>query len=468
MSRDPEQLGHHQDALALASMTLRNSEEILAYRADGGVDVMRFIETGETSLKTFGVDDTGETLAFEYKVREPLFDTSFATLHDYVTSLGTDYSKPRDKVEIWRGHAEQDPALEEARTAILVMAKELAPDLEDIDRTEACFAECHAGSRTYDCFCTFTGGSSYTDIDGNTVKQREVGVADPECNTCEGAGHYDGSCAACLGSGETIVNPIVIIINNTTGQEESFRLEIAELLSSGAIELKLRPNPHQYYNVTVKPPVPRPPQISASMNIAPYIQKRAAAVGIDIENDEYYTYWGDQPLDTWGTTFGHMLRQMDGIVTAPSEYESLQSFADFAMAELQKNLAQQLRTDPYGLDRATATPEEIIAHAKTFDLTMNDDFTIKQVGLRLDKPSSPDEALQELISTLDLYGYRLGLAYTGIATGETGPALYILDRAGNLQVELSAGYDTTIILENARNYIRKAHENGEITHANNQ
>ena len=92
-------------------------------------------------------------------------------------------------------------------------------------------------------------------------------------------------------------------------------------------------------------------------------------------------------------------------------------------------------------------------------------FTIGQVGLRLDKPSSSSEALQELISTLDIYGYRLGFTYTGIATGETGPALYILDRAGNLQTELSSGYDEAIVLETARNYIRKAHENGEITPA---
>ena len=235
MNQNPERLGQNLDALALASMTLRNREEILAYRLDGGIDVLRFIETGETRLQTFGIGGIGETISFEHEVSEPLFDTSFASLHDYVTALGIDYSTPRDTSGVYLGNDERDPSRDEARTAILAKAKELAPDLKDIDRTELCLADCHGGTRTFECHCTWSGGSSYTDLDGTTVKQRKVGEADPDCNKCEGEGHYDGRCPGCLGSGATIVNPVVTIINNTTGQEESFRLEIAELLSTDAL-----------------------------------------------------------------------------------------------------------------------------------------------------------------------------------------------------------------------------------------
>ena len=139
-------------------------------------------------------------------------------------------------------------------------------------------------------------------------------------------------------------------------------------------ELSLRPSPHQYYDVSVKPPIPLPPQDTASLNFAKFIQQKAAAVSVDINNDEYYTYWGGQPLDTWATTFGHLLRQVANTITAPSEYDSLELFAVSALAQLQRRAVQALRTDVYGLDRENATPEEIIAHAKTFDLIMNDEF----------------------------------------------------------------------------------------------
>lgn len=454
-SKSPEQL----DAIALATMRLRNEDAMVAYRVDGGVDVMRFIETGETRLQTFGV--ANESISFEVAVKEPLIDASFDSLEAYAGPQNNDSGRRNDTEP--KTKAEQDPQFLAELNAITTKAAEQSEELTDNDRFQACGRDCENGITVVDCWCAH-GGSSYTDLGGEVVQNREAGTPDPDCNECGGAGQHTSRCYECKGAGQVLVNPVVTVINNQTNEDAGFRLEVARLITDGDIDVHFDNEPRQYArnNVSI------PPQRKITLDFSGLMNKLASEVGIDIEHEQYYTYWGKEPLETWGTTFGHLLRPMVVNVTRPDQFDSIENFADAALGELQLRVLHDLRKDIYGIDLQKAEPPEIQEHAKAFDLEMNDDLTVRKFGLRLDKAGSPHANLQELINVLNIYNYRLGFTYTGIATGETGPALYILDRAGNLLNEIDSGYDESLVLENACRRIREAHLKGEINSGNQE
>jgi hypothetical protein len=443
--KSPEQL----DAIALATMRLRHEDEMLAYRIDGGIDVMRFIETGETRLQTFGVRN--ETISFEVAVKEPLIDSSFDSLEAYAGPQNS------NSVQQSTGpKAEQDPQFLSELNAITKRAAERSEELTDTYRFQACDRDCENGITLLDCWCTH-GGSSYTDLDGKTVQNREPGIPDPDCGECGGIGQRAARCYECIGAGQLLVNPIVTVINNRTGEEAGFRLEVTQLIADGDIEVRIDDDPRQH----TRNGVPIPPQRKLTLDFMGLMHRLALEVGIDVD-EQYYAYWGKEPMETWGTTFGHLLRPLVTNVIRPDQFESIEAFAEAALNELQLRVLHDLRKDIYGIDLQRAKPSEIREYTKTFDLEMNDDLTVRKFGLRLDKAGSPHANLQELINILNVYNYRLGFTYTGIATGETGPALYILDKAGNLLSEIDSGYDESLVLENACRRIREAHLNGEI------
>jgi hypothetical protein len=441
------------DAIALASMQLRNHDEILAYRTDGGIDVMRFIETGETTLQTYKM--RGETVSFEVAVKEPIVDSSYDTLESYTGPQSSiieapNLTQPKTKPE-------QDPQYVMELNAIITKAYEQSEALIDSDRFQACERDCEDGTTIGRCWCTH-GGSSYTDLDGETVKNREVGVADPECEECEGAGQHAFRCYECKGAGHVLINPFITAINNQTSEEVGFRLEVTRLITDGAVSLGVDDEPRQF----TRSSVPLPPQRKITLDLSDLARNMALKIGIDIDNEQYYTYWGKDPIETWATTFGHLLRPMVVDVPRPDQFDSLEAYSKATLQSLQLRVVQALRKDMYGIDFQKANPSEMQTHAKTFDLEMSEDLTVRKFGMRLDKAGSPHGNLQELINILSLYDYRLGFTHTGIATGETGPALYILDKAGNILSEIDSGYSESLVLENACRRIREAHLKGEI------
>ncbi len=450
--KPPEEL----DAIALATMQLRSHDEIIAYRLDGGIDVMRFIETGETTLQTYKVRN--ETMSFEVAIKEPLIDSSFDSFEAYTGPKSTKH-EPKSPT---KNVVEQDPQYEKELEAILGKALEVSEDLVEANRFQPCDRDCNGGITEGECWCVHTGGSSYTDLDGQTVKARETGTPDPDCDECEGEGRHTSRCYECKGAGQTLVNPIVTVINNQTGEEAGFRLEISQLITDGNIDIRVDDEPRQY----TRNSVPIPLQRKVTLDFSGLMHKLASQTGIDIDSEQYYTYWGKEPLETWGTTFGHLLRPMVVNVTRPDQFDSMEAFAQASLGELQLRVLHALRKDIYDIDLQKAELSEIQDYAKTFDLEMNDDLTVSKFGLRLDKAGSPHANLQELINILNVYNYRLGFTYTGVATGETGPALYILDKAGNLLSEIDSGYEQALVLENACKRIRDAHLKGEITPGN--
>lgn len=457
MEKTPERHLENPDEkpelIALGTMKLRSHDEMVAYRPDGGIDVMRFIETGETQLRTFGVGD--KTISFEVEVQEPLQCASYDTWRDYAIDAGAQLAGDRPDYTNRASELEHEDGYTPERDEILRLAIEQAETLGDYERVEPCRRACGDGMQTGDCMCTRMR-SSYTTIDGETVKEpKPEGEADPGCTQCGGTGKESYRCWDCSGAGESIINPIVSIVNRTTGEQTSFRLEVAKLLAEGDIQLGLT---HQRY---LRPGDDM--KITARMYMDDFMARKALEVGIDINNDEYITYWGDRPLETFGTTFGHLLRQMSVDVELPSNFETTEEFAAAALEELQKRIACDIRTDiygPSGFNRQRATTEAIREVGKTFDIDFNENLTVSRVGLHLERPPRSNEILRELIEVLDSDGYRLGFTSTGIATGETGPALYVLDRAGNIVQEIDSGYNPAIVLLNTYKTIKQARENG--------
>lgn len=443
MEKSPEIPQESIDKIALGTMHLRDHDEIVAYRTDGGIDVLRLIETGEVTLRSVQVG--GKLISFEVKVREPLIDTSYSSWRDYAIAVNADISNEnQDKPSFYRGNAEHDTQFDNVRDVILAVAAESASSIEKRDRTMPCHMDCDDGLRTSECWCVSLR-DSYTNIAGETVREpRELGEPDPDCNECDGSGQRTLSCYYCLGNGIEIVNPEISIINHSTGETTTFRLEIAELIASGDTELMIQ-NERQYGPKKDS----NNGRLDATIDIEDFIYRKALEVGIDIKNDEITTYWGTEPLETFGTTLGHFQQRISTAIGNPSDFNSAEDFGHAALDALQQSAFARIRTDIYGVDRQTDPAEAVREQGKIFDIDFNDDLTVSRVGLRIDKAPPAHEILQKIISILDERNLRLGFSITGIATGETGPALYILDSNGNVLEGIAEGYTEQTVLEQA-------------------
>lgn len=458
-SRSPE-LGSNPadlDGLALASMSLRSRQELLAYRVDGGVDVFRFIETGETRLRTFNIGKDGPSMSFETNVSEPLLDAEFRNLSDYVDVLpdhGSGEAYDHRKV-LLEAKVEHDKSYDELAEDIVTNARKESEQLNEPEQCDTC-TNCKDEQRTFDCMFCMEGGSSYTDIEGNTVKQREKGEPDPDCSTCESSGQFSPDCPTCNGCGEVIINPLVTLVNDETSDASGFRLNMAQLIADGEVDLRI-----------FKPTQPRAwmkgaDHIVVSVDLRPLLAKKASEIGIDIYQDDFHTLWGQKPLELWATTFGHLLRPIEATTPTPEGNRMSPDDVSQLINELQTDAWRNLRSDTYGIDSTEASLDEVREHGKIFDLDLDDKLMVKEYGLRLSNLMPAHQALEELIGILAQYNYRLGFTYTGIATGETGPALYVLDDAGNILQGLGAGHEAKYVLENARRTIKDAHEKGQI------
>lgn len=456
MERGYEQSREQLDAIALATMhPLQKRSRMIAYRADGGIDVIRFVKTGEITVRTFGVGD--DRYSFEVAETKPVVHSSYDTWQSYTGNVDINSSGGEN---YYRAKDEHDEAFNDVRDLIVNGAIENTALMENGDRYESCRYgdNCNGGMYIGMCPCVGSTGSSYTDIDGRTISEgKESGKANPDCSECGGLGHSAWRCYNCKGSGMEIVNPLISIINNATSEQTTFRLEAAELLANGDAELIIQ-HDRQLYRSSKK----HEKKLRVALDIENFIQQKAFEVGVDTSS-RYTTYWGPAPMEVWGTTFGHLLEKQVADIDMPSEFESPADFVDAALNALQRRLQANIRTDIYGVDAKNASPETIQEKGREFDIDFNDNLTVGHVGLRLDKPVSPDRALREIIAILDLYGFRLGYGITGIATGETGPALYILDRAGYVIQEIDCGYTQEAVLENTYISVKKAHEDGSLS-----
>lgn len=430
-------------------------DEVIMFLPNGGVDKLRLIKTGETELVTYKVGQ--KMMSFEREVKEPITFQQFESLRDYADSMTQSVISDKDikdNLAIFQNgsHIEHDPKYDKLRDAIRNKAIQVESGKDDKEIVIDCPNSCTDGSIVTDCDCVTWGtGSSYTDLQGNTITTCDEKTPKEDCTGCGGMGVRSFRCGGCLGAGKIITNPFVTIINDNTEETATFRADIASLVASGFIDVNIVDDTRR------RAATQKERQICVGFDATELMVEACSQVGIDLHKDQIVTYWGGRPIEMFATSLLHLSQPMATSFRQLSPQESQDEYVTGILDSLQHRLIRSLRTDMYSNDfdiYRDATDEEIKELAATFDLFMNQDMTIRNYGLRLKHAPSLYGNLQETITILAAHNYRLGYAMTSVATGESGPGLYVMDSSGNVLHELDSGYEIEIVLQNSLNHIR--------------
>ncbi len=450
----------YNDAFIRQVLQHPKDDEVVVFHPQGAVEIARLIATGETDVVTFR--SGASRSSFERAALEPLIFKQFDSLEAYAASLPAIPEAERDNVSYLgaRSRVEHDARYDDIRDSLMRCAATRAALSNDQDILQACPKDCSDGYRVADCDCVGHGRQqSYTDLDGHTVSYEEESPSDEACVGCGGMGVRSYRCNGCLGAGQVVSNPLITVINNSTNETATVRADVASLLVNNVISMTVTDDRW------TRSQIPRQPQLRIAYDPLELVERLCDLVGIDLRHDQLTTYWGGQPLDLYGTSLGHLAQPLAVTIDKPAEAMSFDAVADQTLDALQQRLVAALRTDMYSYDfdiYQTANDEQIKTLATVFDLPMNNDLTISNFGLRLERAPSMQASLQELMALLDLHTLRLGYAMTGIATGETGPALYAMDRQGNALGELAAGNSIETVLQLALQRVRSRHNDGRL------
>lgn len=446
----------HHDEIARRVLAYPDFGEIIMFTPSGGVDKMRFIKTGETELVTYKVGDS--TMSFEREVEEPIIYEQFGSLEEYAAQVDGSSARKggvKDNLALFRNgfKAEHDSKYDDLRLVVREAAAEMCSSHEDMERIAPCSKACTDGMVVSDCECVVWGrGSSYTDLSGETIKSADEKTPKEDCSGCNGMGVRPYRCGECLGAGIEVSNPFITAINNINGETTSFRADIAYLIANGFIDVDI--NDDRMSRSTNKNH-----ELRIGFDATELMVAACEEVGIDLHKDDIVTYWGGRPIELFATSLAHLAQPVATTIEQQSEGQTDNEHATAILGALQKRLLQCLRIDIYSHDidiHRSATDDQVKSLATKFDLFMNDDMTVSNYGLRLELASSIYDKLQEIINLLAERNYRLGYAMTGVATGERGPGLYVMDASGNILQELDSGYEIEIVLQNSLSHVRAA------------
>ncbi len=447
----------HLNELARQALAYPDYGEVVMFLPDGGVDKMRLIKTGETELVTYKVGQ--KTMSFEKEVEEPIIFQQYASLSDYADSLprATPKEGSKDNLAMFRNgfRAEHDPKYDKLRDAIREKAIEVESKKDGKEVVADCVKSCTDGVRVGDCDCVTWGrGLSYTDLECETVTLDDEKLPKEGCSGCGGIGVRSFRCDGCIGAGKTVTNPFVTVINNSTQDTATFRADIVSLIANDYIRVDIMDDRHRR---STKQDMP---EIRIGFEATDLMVEACNQVGIDLRKDDVVTYWGGRPIEMFATSLVQLAQPMATTIEQPSADKAHDEYLIDIFNVLQQRLVSGLRTNMYSNDfdiHRNATDDQVKELASTFDLFMNDDMTISNYGLRLEQAPSLYDNLQEMISILAAYDYRLGYTLTGVATGESGPGLYVMDSCGNVLQELDSGYEVDIVLQNSLTHIRTVH-----------
>jgi hypothetical protein len=432
----------------LAKVCLRqpNNGEVVTFQPDGSVNVLRLIKTGETELITF--HDGEEIHAFEKAVEEPILNKHFDSLDAYAKGHRASYEVPK----LYRGFREviHNNEYDGLKDSILAACEEATATTSHEELIDEC-GGCTDGVVVGDCDCARRDPSSYTDIEGNSVSSDKDIDQKIDCAGCGGMGVREYRCMGCLGAGLIVQNPLLSVVNHETGESVSMPLDAPLLVTTGLVDILIS-------DAARRRSTNKEQEISISLDVLPLIEAMGSGVGIDVTKGNFTTYWGGRPLETFGTSFGKLL-EYPVVHVKKSEQPNIPGIID----DIQKRLRACLRIDMYTHNfdiYRNATNDQIKQLAEQFDIFMNEDLTIHEIGLRIEQSKSVYENLQAAINILGQHDLRLGYAVTGVAMGETGPAFYILDAQGNVLLEIESGYSAETVLDKVVIKLRTAHEKG--------
>jgi hypothetical protein len=355
--------------------------------APTGFRLYQYMETGETVMRSIKAGESEHV--FRVPVREPVLQKEAETIEGL---FGEEDERVRynpaageiedEEYQIWK------ESLLKPEDLTAAADKELERrEAEGDEETIAC-GNCR-GKMHFEINCSCThGGTTFMDLtdESETVKLREEGEPDPDCETCEGTGKYTNDCPCCQGSGLSTKYPQILLINEVTGEERLLKLDLAALVASGEIGMEVREHQSVYTDFKAG-------NIILDLKLSDYIDRHIAAMGIDKENAVVASEYGVSKI--------------------PS----------------QKDLSR--------------------AHAWSSGRSRDENGLLEPERWVMRPIRSFNETLEDLKISLAERGYTLGFSHTFIATGETGPSFFILDEHGQALQQISNDYDVRESLENA-------------------
>ncbi len=413
------------------------------------VVMLRFIETGETQLRTMKAGET--EYAFNVPVRESLPDKEFTDINDFIASRAELSEKYRyndgAKKEITSPEYLNWKSTLITPDQLIVSAQEMVSEESSTEkRGETLTCTNCSGKKTFhlDCSCK-EGGTVFTDLtDNKTIYERKKGETNPGCPRCNGSGKYDNPCPSCQGSGYMTKYPSLRIINEATGQEDSVLLDVASLVANG--ELKIE---SAFYERSHASGDERADH-KYVIRYKELLKDRMRSIGIDPENAMSVSDNG-RVLDTHFALYdefnfsGNSWSKTDGKINKKNAKRTAKDI----LQDEQKSIAHNMAWSGIYSEDLKKSPEEIKKIALKRGRVINDENVTTEDVITIRQMRPVHEAFNDLLASITAKGYTLGYTLSFIATGEAGPSFYILNKNGDVVTQLSNEYDIRSSLENA-------------------
>lgn len=425
ISQDPE----HQKDLERALWQIDESKMLLF--TPTGYRLFGYVDTDETQVHTV---KTGESeYVFRLPVKRPIILKEASNAVDLIDDEYEYRPDTTDEVK----HSIDDPEYKEWAEAQMTPKDLVVAAIQELDQRIAFGNEeklpCQncSGQAVFEvaCTCTF-GGVTFIDMvnaeEDSVTKLREHGVPDPGCGACAGSGKKTSDCPHCEGSGITAKYPTIILKNEMTGVVRELKLDIARLIVSGDAVIEESGDERDYLQGS------KAAEKNLTIRLSPYIQKNLIEMGIDTQNS---------------------VRIVEDTIMK-LQPEKADVFARRVWWKKQDDKVQK----GYGYKQKRMTPDDVLEAAQRalshsfswpYGKTKDADgvFVSEEWVIRPLRPLH--EALSDLRVAVERHGVHLGFTNSFIATGESGPAFYLVDDEGRALQQLSSDYYIRESLENA-------------------
>ena len=396
-----------------------------------GFRLFEYVETGETDVRSMRAGES--EYVFRVPVREPVIQKDVSSLDELFDANDEEYHYDDGRIadeintDEFRAWLETLITPEDVKEAA---ANELERrEVEGDEETIPC-GNCKGKARfESNCSCTH-GGTTFVDMTGetehSTVKLREEGVPDPECGTCEGSGKTQNDCPYCEGCGMAAKYPHIILKNEVTGEERVLMLDLATLIVNDEVAVewggqeKLYPEDYQVGEKIIR------------FNVSAWIDRNLAEMGIDKENAARIT----------GESIGKIESERANVIGRRAYWRKHEGEIKTGFNHGQDNMTA---------DDVLDAGQRSLAHTYAWPYgRIKDEDGVVVAEEWVMRPLRPiGDALEDIKTAMAEYRYTLGFTQSFIATGETGPSFFLLDKDGNALQQLSNDYYVRESLENA-------------------
>jgi len=439
----PEEL----PALSKALNSVRNEEDTMLQFTPDGINLLAFVETGETIHRTVTVGD--ETHVFNIPVKAAQITKQYDRIADYAEEIPTYTYSYASSVK----NAIDNPAFLEWKESLPDQAafKEAAAEiLADPEDTETMTCTNCKGKLAFTraCSCGSDDSIHYHDlIDGTSLSNdAKETTPDDTCESCHGTGHVSDNCSMCNGVGYSMKYPRLRFVNEMTGAEHVLDLRIAQLLVDDLITVELVGYENTYENGDLIA------ELGWMFRIDDAVKRGLTHIGIDPDNAAQLNGPRVSMLRPENVRSQHIRWSMkDGVISTGTRRGALSDISPRAVIEdVQTTVAHDHAwVDLFDEDFEADVSQRIQIAQEKYGQQLNDDGVLVETTKVMTPLRPTHEAFNDLADALFARGFTLGQSLSFIATGEAAPSFYMLDQNQNVLAQLSNDYSIRESIENA-------------------